>query len=293
MDAHLISVVWFGVGVLLQALLTIRFDRTWTWMDWTLLGVCVVGSAALILNHPANVSLQDVLECMGFFGVLLAVFFDKRILPVINEKIVLSYTILFWYALFVNFQRLGLPDWLVYALLVPTSAALIIAFTQPALTFFWKVAMYAWFLVLVLSLGLFQFDFARLAIFNSPNTDPWLTPIECLTTGMAFLYLCINATFLYELIPLPGKSQSWKDRMRDWHALTELMAYRFSDQAIPSLVAGTIFVVEGSVLALNTIYHFISDGLLINLLVVLPGLLYFGSRVAPPAAKTDKEGMTR
>jgi hypothetical protein len=288
LDAHLTSVVWFGVGVVLQAVLTIRIDRTWTWMDGGLLGVCVTVSAALTFNHPADASPQDVLECMGFFGVLLAVFFDKRILPVVNEKIVLSYTIVFWYALYVNFQRLGLPDWLVYALLVPTSAALIIAFTQPALTFFWKVAMYAWFLSLVLSLGLFQFSFARLAIFNSPKADLWLTPIECLTTGMAFLYLCINATFLFELIPLPGRNQSWKDRMREWHALTELMAYRFSDRAIPSVVAGTIFVVEGGVLALNYIYHFISDGLLINLLVVLPGLLYFGSRVAPPVPASDK-----
>jgi hypothetical protein len=292
MDAHLASVLWFALGVVVQALLVIRIDRTWSTLDWGLLALCVVLSASGMLpsKHEVYVPLNNVLSCIGIFGFTLALVFERRILPVINEQIALSYTLVFWYAIFVNFQSLGLPDWLLYASSVPTSATLIIAFTQPALNLFWKASMYAWFMVLLLSLGLIQFSFGRLLIFTSPNDAPWLTPIECVSTGMAFLYLCINATFVFELIPIPGKTQSWKDRMREWHDLTNLMAHRFDDGASPAVVAGMIVAVEGGVLVLNFIYHFIPDGLLINLFVVLPGLLYFGNRVAPPAPTPDKGG---
>jgi hypothetical protein len=290
MDAHLASVVWFAVGVAVQALLVIRVDRNWGMADWGTLAICVAGSALSMLpsKNEVYVPLEHLLMCIGIFGFVLALLFEKRILPVINEKIVLSYTLVFWYAIYVNFQTLSLPDWLIFASLVPTSATFVIAFTQPALTFPWKVAMYSWFLVLIVSLGLLQFSFARLAIFYSPEQAPWLSPVECLTTGMAYLYLCVNATFVYELVPIPGKTQSWKERMHDWHALTELMAHRFRDEPSASIVAASIFVIEGGVLALNFIYHFIPGGLLINLLLVLPGVLYFRSRVPPPAPSSIK-----
>jgi len=290
MDAHLSSVLWFALGVTVQALLVIRIDRNWAPLDSGMLLLCV-GVAALGMlpyrNEAIYEPLTHMLISIGFFGFFLAILIEKTILPVINENIVLSYTLVFWYAIFVNFQSLGLRDWLIYALSVPTSATLLIAFTQPALNLFWKASMYAWFLVLLLSLGLMQFSFGRLLIFTSPDAAPWLTPIECVTTAMAFLYLCVNATFVFELIPIPGKTQSWKDRMREWHDLTTLMAYRFNDGASPAVVATAIFLIEGGVLTLNFIYHFIPDGLLINLVLVLPGLLYYGSRVAPPAPTAD------
>jgi len=291
MDAHLASVVWFAVGVAAQALLVIRVDRHWRMVDWGILAICVgVGASGMLPSkNEVYVPLENLLMCIGIFGFTLAMLFEKRILSVINEKIVLSYTLVFWYAIYVNFQKLGLPDWLIFVPLVPTSATFDIAFTQPVLTFSWKVAMYSWFLVLIVSLGLLQFSFARLAIFYSPDQAPWLSPVECLTTGMAFLYLCVNATFVYELIPIPGKTQSWKERMDEWYVLTELMAYRFRDEPSASIVAASIFVIEGGVLALNFIFHFIPDGLLINLLLVLPGVLYFGSRVRPPVPSSDKQ----
>jgi hypothetical protein len=219
----------------------------------------------------------------------LAVLFEKAILPVINEKIVLSYTLVFWYAIFVNFEKLGLPDWLLYASLIPTAAALVIALTQPPLNLFWKASMYAWFLVLVLSLGLVQFSFGRLLIFISPSDAPWLSPIECVTTGMAFIYLCVNAAFLFELIPIKGRTQTWEQEMKEWHALTNLMAYRFMDGPSPAVVVAVVVVVEGGVLIGNYLYHLIPDGLLISLLIVLPGMLYFGNRVAPPAKSSAKQ----
>jgi hypothetical protein len=288
-DAHLSSVLWFSLGVAVQAALLIRTD--WNW--WLLLLCLFVAAAGMIPVRSDEMSydlLGHILTSIGLFGFVLAFAFEKAILPVINEKIVLSYTMVFWYAIFLNFVKWGLPDWLIFALLVPTSATLLIAFAQLPLNLFWKAAMYAWFLVLVLSLGLLQFSFGRLLIFTSPEYAPWLSPLECVTTGMAFLYLCVNATFVFQLIPIKGRDQSWADEMKEWHALTDLMAYRFMDGPSPALVVAAIVSIEGGVLIANYIYHFISDGLLINLLIVLPGILYFGNRVAPPLQVHEKSG---
>jgi hypothetical protein len=85
-----------------------------------------------------------------------------------------------------------------------------------------------------------------------------------------------------------GRDQSWEDEMKEWHALTGLMAYRFMDGPSPALVVAAIFCIEGGVLIANYLYHFISDGLLINLLIVIPGLIYFPSRIAPPKHALEK-----
>jgi hypothetical protein len=116
-----------------------------------------------------------------------------------------------------------------------------------------------------------------------------LGPLECVTTGMAFLYLCVNATFVLELIPIKGRDQTWKQAMKEWHAFTEVMAYRFMDGLSPALLVAAIFQIEGGILVGNYFYRVMSDGLLINLLIVLPGVLYFGNRVAPPAKAAAKE----
>jgi hypothetical protein len=43
---------------------------------------------------------------------------------------------------------------------------------------------------------------------------------------MAFLFLAVNATYLYMLIPITGKTESWRDRLKEWHELTDEMAQR-------------------------------------------------------------------
>jgi hypothetical protein len=286
MDAHLTSVLWFALGVAVQAALVIRAD----W-NWGMLFLCLFLAAAGMIPNRTEASHElfgHALTSIGIFGFALAIVFQKAVLPVINEKIVLSYTMAFWYAIFLNFVKWGLPDWLIYASLIPTSATLVIAIAQPPLNLFWKVSMYAWFLVLVMSLGLIQFSFGRLLIFTSPKDAPWLSPLECVTTGMAFLYLCVNATILFQLVPIKGRDQSWKDEMKEWHDLTNLMAYRFMDGPSPAVVVAAIVVIEGGVLITDYIYHFISDGLLINLLIMLPGLIYFPARLAPPKPSIEK-----
>jgi hypothetical protein len=77
--------------------------------------------------------------------------------------------------------------------------------------------------------------------------------------------------------------------MQAWHELTELMAYRFSDRPSAPFALALIFVVEGGVHVLNYLYLFLPDGLLGNLLLIVPRILYFRRRVRPRASNTTKK----
>jgi hypothetical protein len=110
-------------------------------------------------------------------------------------------------------------------------------------------------------------------MFYDNRNLPWTTPVESLVAGMAFLYLLVNATYIFYLIPIPGKGQSWASRMKDWHEFTDLMVQRF-DETLPSHV-GTllILVVQGGALILDYFFHLLPAGFLISVFILLPGVL--------------------
>jgi hypothetical protein len=226
---------------------------------------------------------------MGLFAFMYALRFKDDLLPVISEKVLLSYSLIFWFAFFSYFYKGTAWDVALAALLlIPTAATVFIALRRPALSFVWKLSLYTWFLVVVVSLGLFQFPFKHLSIFLSPENSPWLNPLDCIVAGMAFLYLAVNMAYLYELIPIPGKHQSWSDRMQEWHRLTGLMTERFEDEPVHR--RGMLFVVgQGIALLLIYFFHWVSVALAINLFVVLPSILPMGKQRILRAAALDNE----
>lgn len=286
MNEHLVLVLWFGSGVALQALLLIRGD----W-NWGRLALCVgFGALGMLPGKHEHVyqPFVHVLFSMGFFAFMYAMRFKDDLLPVVSEKVLLSYSLIFWFAFFSYFYKgtawsVGLAAFL----LVPTAATVFIAVQRPSLSFARKLSLYTWFLTVVVSLGLFQFPFQHLAIFLSPEKSPWLSPLDCVVAGMAFLYLAVNMAYLYELIPIPGKHQSWADRMREWHELTGLMTERFEDEPMHRL--GLLLIVaQGITLLLIYYFHWVSAALAINLFIVLPSILPMGNNSAKIAQQQKR-----
>ncbi|HEX3949757.1 MAG TPA: hypothetical protein VHW95_07910 [Steroidobacteraceae bacterium] len=278
MNEHLVLALWFGLGVALQALLLIRGD----W-NWGRLALCVgFGAFGMLPGKHEHVyePFLHILFSMGFFAFMYALRFKNDLLPVISEKVLLSYSLIFWFAFFSYFYKGTAWDVALAALLlVPTGATVFIAVHRPGLSFAWKLALYTWFLTIVVSLGLFQFPFQHLSIFLSPEKSPWLNPLDCVVAGMAFLYLAVNMAYLFELIPIPGKNQSWADRMKQWHELTSLMTVRFEDEPMHRL-GMLLIVVQGIVLLAVYYFHWVSAGLAINLFIVLPSILPKGNNSA-------------
>jgi hypothetical protein len=275
MSEHLVLVLWFGSGIALQALFLIRGD----W-NWGKLALCVAFGALGMVPGKHEHEYQPflhVLFSMGLFAFMFALSFKNDLLPVISEKVLLSYSLIFWFAFFSYFYKgTAWSNALAALLLLPTAATVFIAVQRPVLSFVWKLSLYTWFLCVVVSLGLFQFPFQHLSIFLSPQKSPWLNPLDCIVAGMAFLYLAVNMAYLFELIPIPGKNQSWAERMEEWHKLTGLMTQRFEDEPLHRL--GMLLIV-GQGVALLVIYflHWVSAALAINFFVVLPSILPMGN----------------
>ena len=275
MNEHLVLVLWFALGVVLQALVLIRGD----W-NWGRLAFCVVVAAFGMFpgkhEHEYRPFLH-ILFSLGIFAFMFALRFKDDLLPVISEKVLLSYSLIFWFAFFSYFYKGTAWDNALGALLlVPSAAVVFIAFRQPTLSFVWKLCLYSWFLCVVVALGLFQFPFQNLSIFLSPERSPWLNPLDCIVAGMAFLYLAVNMAYLFELVPIPGKNQSWADRMEEWHTLTGLMTERYEEEPMHRL---GLLVLGGQAVALVVIYfsHWVPAALAINVFVVLPSILAMGN----------------
>jgi hypothetical protein len=286
MNEHLILVLWFGLGVALQVLLLTRGD----W-NWGKLAVCIAVGAAGMLPGKHEHQYQPyvhVLFALGLFAFFFAIWFKDDLLPVISEKVLLSYSSIFWFAFFSYFYKETVcKNLLLGALLLPSTATIVVAVLRPKLNFVWKLCLYTWFLSIVVSIGLLQFPFQHLAIFLSPQASPWLTPLDCIVAGMAFLYLAVNIAYLYELIPIPGKHQSWADRMKEWHALTDLMTQRFEDE--PMHRTGMLLLAgQGVALLVIYFFHWVPAGLTINLFVVLPSILALGKNSTSLALQQQK-----
>jgi SEC-C motif-containing protein len=287
-NQHIILVLWFALGIGLQVLLLMRGDRRWGRLTFcAAIGLIAMASGR---GESDNGMFTHILFGLGVFAFMFAAMFKDTVLPVISEKVLLSYSMVFWFALYHYHQTPDHNIILLGFLVLPSAATLFVAFKRPQLDFAWKLILYAWFLCIVVTLGLLQFPFRNLSIFLEPQTIPWLAPVDCIVAGMAFSYLAVNIAYLFLLIPIPGRGQSWQSRIKDWHELTDLMTKRFEDEPIHRM---GLLLLAGEAVALLVIYflHWVPVSLTINLFIVLPSLLARGSNSASLALQRQRTVM--
>lgn len=275
MDERTVLIAAFGFGVALQALLLMRGD----W-NWGKLALCVaMGLVGLFPGKHERVyePLFHVLMVFSLFSVMFAFLFKEDILPIVTEAILLWYTVVFWYAVYSSSYlsiRTPLGSVWVVLLLLPTAATLYIAAVKTQCGFVLKLGLYSWFLIIIVCLGLLQFPFSQLKLFFKENQVPWVTPFESLTAGMAFLFLLANGVYVYYLIPIPGKHQSFADRMKEWHEFTDLLTQRFDDSQVTLAQAVIALGVGGTALLVNAIYRWFPPELVINVAIVIPAIVF-------------------
>ncbi|MBF0571306.1 MAG: hypothetical protein HQL12_05485 [Candidatus Omnitrophica bacterium] len=292
MNGRPILIFWFGLGVLIQAILLIQSDLKWGKLAGCVgLGLC----GMLPGKHEYNYELlPHIFICFCLFAVSFAMFFKEDILPVISEKVLLSYSLIFWFSFFSYFYKDAfIHKFLFFLFLIPSLATVFIAFIKLKLNFWGKLFFYSWFLIIVVALGLFRFSFSHFSLFFDEQHVPWFGPIDCALTGMAFLYIIVNATYIWELIPLRGKNQSWKNRMKEWHELTSLMTQRCDGQQPTHLQTILILVLQGGGLFINYLYHLIPADLVVNVLILLPAVLLMGNSTTKIALQGSMEAMSK
>lgn len=270
MDERTILIGSFGAGVLAQVLLLL--NRNIKFMQ-LLFCAGVALFAMLPGKHENNYDpLFHALMAFSGFCFLVALTFHKEILPTLSEAMLLLYTVLFWFVFFSHYYHGSLLHKVSMGIaVIPTVITLYLVIDGRNSGSFLKLMMYVWFLVIVVCLGVFQFPLSDLSIFYREHQVPWITPLEAATSGAAYMFLVANATYIFNLVPIPDRSQSWRERMEEWRKFTGVLVERFSDTQISPLRALTIVVVEASILALNENYQWLSTGLVINLVIVFSG----------------------
>lgn len=277
--------LFFGLGLLAQAVLLVR--GSWSWGSFLAsLGFSLIGLLPGRNEHNYKFTVH-LLFCYAIFAAMIAINFRKALLPRVNEKILLVYTMTLWYALF-SFIPAGWPSYLLMAFFaVPTLGTLWLAFTEERLSFNLKLAFYAWYLVMVVLMVLFQFTFSYMLPFFSDSLGG--TPGGAVLAGMSFCYMTVNATFIFHMLEFRGKHETKEQAHRNWHDWVDTMTGRYNDRS-QLTVAQTFLVTAffGGLLAANYSHNYVQPATAVNLGILVP-LLFItapepeneGARAAP------------
>lgn len=273
--------VFFGLGIICQLgifLRDISFRENSTKIGLSV-GIALLGGMSPgKREHDYNLVFH-ILFSFLFLVVNLAIAFRKTILPTISEQTLLQLVIVFWYFLA---TRLGISSiihhWshpIYIVLFIPTAATLVVAFTPTILSSAAQLLLYVWYLIIIVIMTAFHFKFRQLFNLTSSPLLEDVNAFECFTSGIVFTYLVSNSFYLLNLIPLPGKHESFANRWKDVCAFASLLIEKYADDQLKVWEACLILFLQGGLLALNYHYNVISDFLAINLALILTQVLAF------------------
>lgn len=224
----------FGLGVLTQTLNMIGITSDTRKKGINLLWVTGLSFISLFfIRQDAAPDIRSLfITYFLLFGFILAFAFKKEILPKISEKVILVFTLIFWYSWInaMGFSQIISMTIFIPALF-PTALVFFVAFTSYRIPFVLKITLYAWFLIIVSSMGIHLYsDIIKSIFLHQPL--PHFGLFELFLLGSSSLYLITNLTYLQYLIPLPAKSKSYSDRMKEWKKFVDLLANKYDKKQI-------------------------------------------------------------
>jgi hypothetical protein len=203
------------------------------------------------------------------FAVSYAFCFKKKILERINKEILMVWTLVGLYVVFRSPLAISYPPVFV-PLLVLGLLPIMNAFVGLDARYGWKVYFYIWFLCVLVGIAASKFAFSTVAnVFDFSHVTENVTALQMFVIGMSFMYLVVNLWYVVELIPLPGKHQSFSDRLEEVEEDLEILADDYDDEQVGWWKTVLLLALTVSVLAANYFVNFVSDETLIPLLIVL------------------------
>jgi hypothetical protein len=155
--------------------------------------------------------------------------------------------------------------------LFPSTHTLVLLFSkQPfkkginALSFVWF-----FFMNIVMLIGSFVHFFVILIQSGSAAISLW----EALTLGPAFFLLIAYSFYIWSLVPIPGKHQSFKQRLIQVKQFIRELDHAYDGVQLRRRHACLIIMIEGGLLWLNWIFQFTSATIAINLSLILFSIL--------------------
>jgi hypothetical protein len=256
----------FG-GILLQLTYMVLPLQRWDWARY-------LGAAALPLfviakasNDNVVTTPQDAIQLCGVFTLAFALIFQRRLLPRLGEGSLLMWTAV----LLCVIVEMGV--WNSTATYVGLGAGFVVIallVVQRNLPYALKVAVYGWFLLAVVAMGVLQFrrsDYSLMMAGRADQLDYRFAFID----GMAGAYIGVHAAYLYELLPIPGKGEQWKDFKTRWEGYLDQVVLRFDNQRLSTAAALALIVGIALLAFANHAFGLLPDRTLANLvLLALP-----------------------
>jgi hypothetical protein len=282
------AIVLFFAGILAQAIVLLL--GKFTLKDAGKILLCWVISLAAFIpgSHGKRFDISfDLLGMAGLFAIAYAVCFKEKILERINREILMVWTLVGLYnALQIPYVIAHPP--LLITLIGLSLVAAINAFAGFDRYYGWRVYFYAWFLCLIVSIVASKFAYYTLvSVFGFTEHPPEINPWTMFIIGMMFLYLVINLWYVYELIPLPGKHQSFSDRLRDVEEDLQLLADDYDVAQVRRWMAAVLLILTATLLAVNYTRHVVNDTILLSLLIAAMPVLNKIKFPKPPAAPVN------
>jgi len=277
--------LWFGLGVIVQAIFLI-YDRLNS-KNLRNFFLCLLFSVifGFIPRKGEGIVNYDVVFHIFiwfiFFLISFAAVFRKEILPEINKTVILSFTLIFWYIFLVYFYSNTIyKNFLTLIVLIPTIATLISVFTNLKLSFFWRLFFYVWFLILLISLLLSQLSLETFSSFFKKDGIVSLTFIDALVTGMVFLYLCVNSLYVINVFfTYKDEEAPPGERLKAWREHIRMLVDKYIDYQPHPILSLLIILLLGGIFAANYYNKFISDFLLINILILIVPFLSYSQHI--------------
>ncbi len=277
MSERLQMCLWFGAGVLMQAMFLVGGRWTWknAWICFScgLIGMCPGKHEE---HYLQNIYIHTLFGFMAFAFTVASVY-RKYLLPRINEIFVLSYTMTAWYALFSFCHNSFLLKATIGLFIFPTAATFFIAFWPKDLSEGWKVFFYMWFLCVIITIGLMQLQFRNM-IFFTQDGHFWIDRTEIVFSGMAFTYLCVNLSHIWHLVPLTRKNQSWASRKEEIKRYMGFLEECYGSYQLTKTQALGLIVLQGGILTLNYFHPVMSKNLMVNFFILAPSLVALAGR---------------
>ena len=265
----------FGVGLLIQSVFLIRGNLKENILRWLKAFIASFGFAAIIFlpiifDESKKISISNAYPFLFLFYLLFSFFFTGaffyKALYEINEKILLVWTLIFWYAYAVNYDPV---NWLSIVFLIPTFIVLIAGFAPAHMDYFWKSFLYAWFLFILLFLVFVQFKLSLLYfIFTPGKITASYGLFSAFSAGMVFLTVLVYGSHLLAFLPVKSKYEHWRDRLREIREHAINLGAKYSDYQMEFVEALIIFFLIGGIFLGNYYLKIVSNDLIINLGII-------------------------